>query len=65
MARMDHQINTNNTWAVRWLREQSPQTNQLVATNYTRTRAEEEQDRRLDGRRHAELGDRQHAREHV
>jgi carboxypeptidase family protein/TonB-dependent receptor-like protein len=45
MARMDHQINNNNTWAVRWLYEQSPQTNQLVATNYTRTRAEEEQDR--------------------
>jgi hypothetical protein len=44
MARMDHQINNNNTWAVRWLRETSPQTNQLVQTNYTRTRAEEEQD---------------------
>src|SRR5882724_9352685 len=44
MARMDHQINANNTWAVRWLRETSPQTNQLVNTFYTRTRAEEEQD---------------------
>jgi hypothetical protein len=44
MVRADHQINANNTWAVRWLRETSPQTNQLVATNYTRTRAEEEQD---------------------
>src|SRR2546428_3596225 len=44
MARMDHQINANNTWAVRWLMETSPQTNQLTATNYTRTRAEEEQD---------------------
>jgi hypothetical protein len=44
MVRMDHQINANNTWAVRWLRETSPQTNQLVQTNYTRTRAEEEQD---------------------
>jgi TonB dependent receptor/Carboxypeptidase regulatory-like domain/TonB-dependent Receptor Plug Domain len=44
MARMDHQINANNTWAVRWLRETSPQTNQLVQTNYTRSRAEEEQD---------------------
>ncbi len=44
MARMDQQINGNNTWAVRWLRESSPQTNQLVNTNYTRTRAEEEQD---------------------
>jgi hypothetical protein len=44
MARLDHQINANNTWAIRWLRETSPQTNQLVQTNYTLTRAEEEQD---------------------
>jgi Carboxypeptidase regulatory-like domain/TonB dependent receptor/TonB-dependent Receptor Plug Domain len=44
MIRADHQINANNTWAVRWLRESSPQTNQLVQTNYTRSRAEEEQD---------------------
>jgi hypothetical protein len=44
MARVDHQINANNTWAVRWLRETSPQTNQLVQTNYTLQRAEEEQD---------------------
>jgi hypothetical protein len=44
MTRFDHQINANNTWAVRWLRETSPQTNQFVQTNYTRTRAEEEQD---------------------
>src|SRR5262245_9620380 len=44
MARIDHQINGNNTWALRWLRETSPQTNQLVQTNYTLRRAEEEQD---------------------
>src|SRR5262245_9242374 len=44
MVRMDHQINANNTWALRWLREPSPQTNQLVQTNYTLQRAEEEQD---------------------
>jgi Carboxypeptidase regulatory-like domain/TonB-dependent Receptor Plug Domain len=44
MVRADHQINANNTWAVRWLRESSPQTNQLVQTNYTLSRAEEEQD---------------------
>jgi hypothetical protein len=44
MARMDHQINANNTWAVRWLRESSPQTNQLVATNITQAHSEEEQD---------------------
>ena len=35
MVRVDHQINANNTWAVRWLQETSPQTNQLVQTNYT------------------------------
>ena len=29
MVRVDHQINANNTWAVRWLRETSPQTNQF------------------------------------
>src|SRR5262245_1295640 len=45
MVRVDHQINANNTWAVRWLQETSPQTNQLVQTNYTLRRAEEEQDK--------------------
>src|SRR5438552_2674038 len=44
MARMDHQINANNTWAVRWLRESSPQTDQFVATNLTRPHAEQEND---------------------
>ena len=44
MVRMDHQINANNTWAVRWLRESSPQTNQFVATNLTRAHAEAEAD---------------------
>jgi carboxypeptidase family protein/TonB-dependent receptor-like protein len=44
MVRMDHQINANNTWAVRWLRESSPQTNQFTATNFTRARAEQEND---------------------
>jgi len=44
MARVDHQINANNTWAVRWLRESSPQTNQFTATNITRVNAEQEND---------------------
>jgi hypothetical protein len=44
MVRMDHQINSNNTWAVRWLREKSPQTNQFTATNFTKARAEQEND---------------------
>ncbi len=44
MVRLDHQLTPNNTWAVRWLRETSPQTNQFVNTFYTRSRAEEERD---------------------
>jgi len=44
MARLDHQINANNTWAVRWLRESSPQTNQFPATNWTLARSEQEND---------------------
>jgi len=30
LARFDHQLNINHTWAVRWLRESSPQLNQIV-----------------------------------
>ncbi len=30
LARFDQQLNVNNTWAVRWLRESSPQLNQIV-----------------------------------
>jgi hypothetical protein len=45
MVRMDHQINANNTWAVRWLRESSPQSNQFPGvTNWTKQRAEQEND---------------------
>jgi hypothetical protein len=44
MVRIDHQINANNTWAVRWLRESSPQSNQFTATNVTRANAEKETD---------------------
>src|SRR5215510_246587 len=44
MARFDHQMSANNTWAVRWLRESSPQTKQYVATNLTRDHAEAEDD---------------------
>ncbi|MCA1651840.1 MAG: carboxypeptidase-like regulatory domain-containing protein, partial [Acidobacteria bacterium] len=32
VARFDHQINANNTYGVRWLREDSPQTNQIINT---------------------------------
>jgi hypothetical protein len=30
LIRFDHQVNANNTWTVRWLRESSPQVNQIV-----------------------------------
>ena len=30
LVRFDHQLSANNTWAVRWLRESSPQLNQIV-----------------------------------
>ena len=32
IIRGDHQINANNTYSVRWLRETSPQTNQIIPT---------------------------------
>ena len=35
LARFDHQLNVNHTWAVRWLRESSPQLNQIVPAVYT------------------------------
>jgi hypothetical protein len=30
VVRGDHQLNANNTWGVRWLRESSPQYNQII-----------------------------------
>ena len=30
IARFDHQVNSNHTWGVRWLREDSPQYNQII-----------------------------------
>lgn len=44
MARADHQINANNTWAVRWLRESLPQSDQFTSTTFTRSRVEQEND---------------------
>ncbi len=45
MARVDHQINGNNTWAARYLRETSPQSNQFPGvTTWTKSRAEMETD---------------------
>jgi Carboxypeptidase regulatory-like domain/TonB dependent receptor len=43
VARFDHQLNAGNTWGVRWLREYSPQFNQII-NNRTAAAAEEEDD---------------------
>jgi hypothetical protein len=43
-VRGDHQINSSNTWGVRWLRETSPQPLQIQATNHTPSRHEAETD---------------------
>jgi hypothetical protein len=32
IIRGDHQVTNNNTYSIRWLREQSPQVNQIIAT---------------------------------
>lgn len=39
LARFDHQINSNHTWGVRWLRETSPQFNQS-SSNVTKAASE-------------------------
>ena len=38
IVRGDHQVNSNNTYSVRWLRETSPQTNQIIAARVTARR---------------------------
>jgi hypothetical protein len=35
IIRGDHQVNANNTYSVRWLRETSPQVNQIIAPSAT------------------------------
>ena len=42
--RADHQINTANTWGLRWLRETSPQPLQIQDTTHTPSRHEAETD---------------------
>src|SRR5678816_4192252 len=37
IVRGDHQINRSNTYSVRWLRETSPQTNQIIPPNANQT----------------------------
>lgn len=43
VVRFDNQINANHTWGVRWLREESPQLNQIIG-NVTLDAAREEFD---------------------
>ena len=42
--RADHQLNSGNTWGLRWLRETSPQPLQIQATTHTPSRHEAETD---------------------
>ena len=42
--RADHQLNSSNTWGLRWLRETSPQPLQIQATTHTPSRHEAETD---------------------
>ncbi|MGE0815829.1 MAG: TonB-dependent receptor [Vicinamibacterales bacterium] len=44
LVRIDHQINANNTWALRWLQEWSPQSDQLTSTTRTAATREKETD---------------------
>jgi hypothetical protein len=43
VLRFDNQLNANNTWGVRWLREDSPQRNQIIG-NVTLAASREEAD---------------------
>ena len=43
-VRGDHQVTPNNTWGIRWLREDSPQPLQIQAENHTPSRHEAETD---------------------
>src|SRR6266508_3305133 len=44
LVRFDHQINANNTWAVRWLREWAPQWNTISPDRHTLQTAQDETD---------------------
>ena len=61
VVRGDHQISNNNTWSVRWLREQSPQKNQIInngtnITTLTAPREESDIDQTLVGTLTSVLG---------
>ena len=57
LIRFDHQINANHTWAVRWLRESSPQYNQLIgAVTLAAAREESDLDQTIVGTLNSVLG---------
>ncbi len=50
LVRGDHQINANHTWGVRWLREYSPQFNQVIGTvSLAASREEDDLDQTVVG----------------
>src|SRR5205823_1515099 len=50
IIRGDHQLNANNTYSIRWLREQSPQFNQIIgAVTPAAAREESDIDQTLSG----------------
>ena len=50
IARFDHQLNAGNTWGVRWLREYSPQYNQIIgAVTLGASREEDDLDQTVVG----------------
>jgi hypothetical protein len=57
VVRFDNQINANNTWGVRWLREDSPQLNQLIgAVTLDAAREEADVDQTVVGTFNSVLG---------
>jgi hypothetical protein len=60
IIRGDHQINANNTWGVRWLREASPQYNQVIngaqPVTLEATREEQDVDQTVVGTMNSVLG---------
>ena len=60
IVRGDHQINANNTWGVRWLREASPQFNQVIngaqPVTLEATREEQDVDQTVVGTLNSVLG---------
>ena len=57
VVRFDHQISANHTWGVRWLREYSPQFNQIIgAVSLAASREEDDLDQTVVGTLTSVLG---------